>query len=108
MTNTERQQHWLNIFRQWRDSGLSKSRFCTKHHITLSNFYRWQKILKDDLQACTANNPSTTSAFVPLTADPAPACDLVSLAIGSLRLQIPITHLEQALSQLKNTGLIDA
>ena len=105
MNNTERQQHWLNVFQQWRDSGLSKSRFCTKHRITLSNFYRWQKILMDDPQV---SNPSTPSAFVPLAADPVPTCNLVSLTVGSLRLQIPITHLEQALSQLKNTGLIDA
>jgi len=97
MTKIERQQHWQNIFQQWRDSGLSKKRFCAEQNITLSNFYRWQKIL------------SVESAFIALRPEAVSAhSESISLATGSLRLQLPAASLGLVLNQLKHAGLIDA
>lgn len=103
MTHTERQQHWQRIFQQWRESGLSKKRFCKEHNITLSNFYRWQKLLSPEV--------SKLSAFVSLSSGTQPlltSSSVVSVAVGSLRLQVPIDGLGLALVQLKQAGLIDA
>lgn len=99
MNKANRQQHWQNILQQWRDSGLSKKRFCAENNITLSNFYRWQKIL--------SANESTASSFIALKPEPV-ASELISLAVGSLRLQLPASYLGVVLIQLKSSGLIDA
>lgn len=97
MTKIERQHHWQNIFHQWHDSGLSKKRFCAEQNITLSNFYRWQKILSAEL-AFVALKPEVTTF----------QSESVSLAIDSLRLQLPAASLGLVLIQLKHAGLIDA
>lgn len=100
MSKTNRQQHWQNILQQWRDSGLSKKRFCAENNITLSNFYRWQKIL--------SVNEKPASSFIPVQKTEAVTSELISLAVGSFRLQLPASCLGVVLTQLKSVGVIDA
>jgi transposase-like protein len=39
----QKQQHWLAILSQQKNSGLTITQFCSEHKINISTFYAWRK-----------------------------------------------------------------
>lgn len=101
MTKTEKHQLWQQRKEQWRNSGMSARAFCADHKLTSSNFYYWMKKLSD------SEVEKKTAAFIPvkISSEPSP---MISLALNSLRLQLPASQLAQVLNQLKQAGLVNA
>jgi transposase len=72
--DASKQQRWLDLMRRRHESQLSVREFCECHRLCESNFYSWQRVLRergllDDQSVPTAPTPT---AFVELTTDAAP------------------------------------
>jgi hypothetical protein len=62
---------WQSLVEKFNTSGLSKTAFCKRHGIATSCFYRWQKVLAEELTqdafvditepVASANTPGTTA-----------------------------------------------
>jgi hypothetical protein len=56
--------YWLQVLRQWRDSGLGIRKFCRRHRHHESQFGFWKRRLAHKLDAAPAN---PEPAFLPVT-----------------------------------------
>lgn len=44
------EQDWIDLFKSWQSSGLSKTDFCSQQGVSLSVFYSWAKKVGFNLQ----------------------------------------------------------
>lgn len=49
---------WQNIIETHQQSGLSITQFCKQHRLTLSNFYKWRKII-----TASAKDPAISASI---------------------------------------------
>lgn len=55
-SNNEKRSYWLNHINQWRESGLSQSKYCGRENISFHSFSWWKtRGLKDKLKNETMN-----------------------------------------------------
>ncbi len=54
-----RQEHWRQVFRRWKRSGLTVRAFCGEHGISTSTFGYWRRLLRQGEQ--TTRPPRRTS-----------------------------------------------
>lgn len=76
-------EEWKKIFKEWKQSGLGKEKFCIKKGISITSFCRWEEKLKslkipnlpqDKLLIQTSNSKSSLqNLFIPITLKPEPA-----------------------------------
>ena len=45
MKSNQKEQHWLNVIEQQKQSGLTIARYCKTNQINVSSFYGWKKRL---------------------------------------------------------------
>ena len=95
-------QHWQVIIQQWRNSGLTRTQFCTEKNIKLHNFQYWLK--KQRLE----NEPDLAGAgFIPVSVNPN-SSQKIELHLGQAILKLNLTELPDVLNQLKQSGWLHA
>ncbi len=73
--DASKQQRWLDLMRRRRQSQLTIREFCERHRLSESDFYRWQRVLRERGLLDEPSTPAslTPTSFVELTADAGPA-----------------------------------
>ena len=71
-TSVIRYQNWIDLFREWADSGMTKRDFCREKNIREKTFYYYQRQVRI-IAAESAGLPATTKANHP---------EIVKLQIG--------------------------
>ena len=94
-----RAARWLAHVEQWRDSGMSKSAYCTAHGLNFSSFRYWLRKSRSVPAHVSVSPPAT----VPLsfTLAPAPKAPSIGLLVGNrYALDIPADFDEVTLTRL--------
>ena len=72
----EREAFWYQIYQEWKTSGLYKIDFCSKHNISISGLYRWERYFnksssklepsKVAQKQLVQNNRNKKATFIPV------------------------------------------
>ena len=95
--NPELEQRWRALLTEWKQSNLTISAFCERHHLIMTTFGYWQKKLRivrlqpsqtAAIIATCIPAPPRSQAFVPVTVVAEP---LVEVSVpGGLTFKLPL------------------
>jgi hypothetical protein len=94
MTAEQKRQHWRTHIDLWQKTELTQNAYCLENSLAKSSFSYWRKKLSDTV------DDQQPSKFIPFTVVSAP---LATLNIAGLRIEIPISALEQVLPVVLRT-----
>lgn len=94
MTAEQKRQHWQTHIDLWQKTKLTQNAYCIEHNLAKSSFSYWRKQLSD-----TASD-QPPSKFMPLNVV---SPQVATLNIAGLRIEIPVSALEQALPVVLRT-----
>lgn len=103
-----RLQHWANLMREAKNSGLSNRRWCRENGIQEKTYYYWQRKLRE--AACQKLLPkegiSGDKALVPsgwtecVAEQPAPDGDTITIEIGQCKIKVARNTSPEALEKV--------
>ena len=88
-------QRWYERFTAWKQSGLSKQRFCEQHQLGQASFQRWCKIFGRD----ESPEEPQSATFLPVTLRHAPS-PLTIRVKDDLHIEIPTEFDPKVLGQV--------
>ena len=92
-----RAARWLAHVEQWRDSGMSKSAYCTAHGLNFSSFRYWLR----KSRSASVDVPALPPAIVPLPFTLAAKAPSIGLLVGNrYALDIPADFDEATMARL--------
>ena len=101
--DTKALDHWRTVLANWKTTGLAVTAFCRTHSITVSNFYRWRKILSKLVrpEATASRSPKVTKSnpiFVPVRVFPDPVIEV--LLPSGIQFRVPLSADAQQMARL--------
>lgn len=87
MTHKTKAAYWQQHLSNWQESDLTQKDYCTQHALKQANFSYWRKRLA---------TPATSNKFIPLTLTH-PSNAKIVISVASLRIEVPVEFLEEAL-----------
>ncbi len=93
MANSSKAAYWEQHHFDWRQSGLTQKAYCVQNELKLGTFSYWRKRLA---------SPAAGNKLIPLAVHRHPEAMIV-IFTGGMRMEVPLSSLEQVLPIIQHS-----